>query len=407
MLIVMVAVRSSLVPAKQSSVPGPLARKENVRTRISVHSLSVRLASTRPWHRPGEVPLSRWLSSSNSVNSVQANAILQMHGVAPPAPPTHIPREQVEALLSRASSRSASPCKVHAPSRQPSPGMPEQPAAMAHAIENARRTHTRLRRSSQEPPQNRGQLSADSAQDRPSLTGTVRSGTLHFGQRDPYSSRHSSATPQVLQTTQVRDRRHLRTAHEGCAGNLRAAAHGSRGGSFAQRIEAVVSAPRVQAPRTTSASMAEQQRELKVQRERNSRLCDELRDERAMVGKLKGKLARREAEMRAEAAAASAAAQERVRFARASRVLASAEGRSSTGARSATLSSEVRSGSAISSAFDLSALYRTHTATAAAAADVSEDVPHTHMCPAGKCGRERPSTRKRGGLAMSRRARAK
>ena len=147
---------------------------------------------------------------------------------------------------------------------------------------------------------------------------------------------------------------------------------------LAQHLEAVVSKPGVQAPGTTSASMAEQQRELKVQRERNSRLCDELRDERAMVGKLKGKLARREAEMRAEAAAASAAAQERVRFARASRVLASAEGRSSTGARSATLSSEVRSGSAISSAYDLSALFRTRNSAAATYASVG--VATTHTC---------------------------
>lgn len=97
----------------------------------------------------------------------------------------------------------------------------------------------------------------------------------------------------------------------------------------------------VQGSADMSASLAALQRALKEQRDRNELLLDELRDERTHGGKLRAKLARREAEMRAEAAAASAAAQERVRFARASRVLASHEGRAAAVARSSTLGSQV------------------------------------------------------------------
>jgi hypothetical protein len=69
----------------------------------------------------------------------------------------------------------------------------------------------------------------------------------------------------------------------------------------------------VQASAAPSDSTAALQRALKEQRDRSERLTEELRDERALNGKLRSRLSRREKELRADVDAARHAAQEQVR----------------------------------------------------------------------------------------------
>jgi Flp pilus assembly protein TadB len=69
----------------------------------------------------------------------------------------------------------------------------------------------------------------------------------------------------------------------------------------------------LQAAAQASSSMIALQRSLKEQRDRNERLTDDIRDERAVSSKLRIKLSQREDELRTEMDSTKAAARERVR----------------------------------------------------------------------------------------------
>jgi hypothetical protein len=102
---------------------------------------------------------------------VQANIILQEQACSQGAS-QHVTPLKAQSLLSRASSRSASPFRapvsmcVH-----PLPGHQEQPPrALTDSIDAARRLHSRLRRASREPPADRSHHFGDGF--RPGLTLT-------------------------------------------------------------------------------------------------------------------------------------------------------------------------------------------------------------------------------------------